>query len=133
MYRNPKVRELFEEFGYDDIRPTGADASNQNGPVERAHCTVANAIRAMLIGANLGVQFWPYAFLHVLRIQNALPGAGQTESPIFQSTGKKENFKNLDQARLRKKQCKESTISIVSLPTYFLVHRMNEVVGMNDT
>ena len=30
-----------------------------------------------------------------MRIRNALPGAGQSESPIFQSTGKKDNFKHL--------------------------------------
>jgi len=40
---NPKVRKLFTRFGC-DIGPTGADASNQNAPVERGHLVVANAI-----------------------------------------------------------------------------------------
>ena len=35
------------QFHY-DIKPTGAGASNQNGPAERGHLTVANAVRAML-------------------------------------------------------------------------------------
>jgi hypothetical protein len=52
LYANPKVVSLFERFGY-SVHPTGADASIQNGPVERAHLTVANALRAMLLGANL--------------------------------------------------------------------------------
>ena len=36
LYRNPKVRQLFEQYKY-DVQPTEADASNQNGPVERGH------------------------------------------------------------------------------------------------
>ena len=47
LYKNPEVHKLFTEFHY-DIRPTGAGASNQNGPAERGHLTVANAVRAML-------------------------------------------------------------------------------------
>ena len=63
LYHNPKVISLFKEFGY-EVRPMGADASNQNGPVEQAHLTVANAVCAMLLGANLDVKFWPYTFHH---------------------------------------------------------------------
>ena len=55
---NPEVHELFTEFHY-DIKPMGAETSNQNGPVERGHLTVANAIRSMLIGGNSDVKFWP--------------------------------------------------------------------------
>ena len=81
LYGNPQVRALFKQFGY-DIRPTGADASNQNGPVERGHLTVANAVRAMLTGANLPVKFWPYAFHHWLRIHNSIPSRDQLSSPL---------------------------------------------------
>jgi len=42
-YNNPEVRKLFTRFGL-DLGLTGADASNQNAPVERGHLTVANAI-----------------------------------------------------------------------------------------
>ena len=86
MYNNPKVRKLFEEFNY-DFRPTGADASNQNGPVERAHCTVANRIRAMLHGASLEMKFWPCVFHHCLRIKNAIPSKDQSKSPYELATG----------------------------------------------
>jgi hypothetical protein len=58
LYANPAVRGLFQQFSY-DVRATGADASNQNGPVERAHRSVANAMRAMLLGAGLDLRFWP--------------------------------------------------------------------------
>ena len=52
LYHNPAVRKLFAQKGY-AIRPTGADASHQNGPVERSHRTVANQIRCLLSGANI--------------------------------------------------------------------------------
>ena len=51
-HENPEDHELFTEF-HCDVKPTGAGASNQNGPVERGHLTVANAVRAMLIGGKL--------------------------------------------------------------------------------
>ena len=91
LYKNPLVRDLFAEFNY-DIRPTGADASNQNGPVERAHLTVGNALRAMLLGANLDIKFWPYAFHHYLRIKNAIPSRDQDQAPVTIATGKVEDF-----------------------------------------
>jgi hypothetical protein len=56
LYSNPAIRRLFDKFNY-TVRPTGADSTNQNGPVERAHLNVANAIRAMLHGANLRTRF----------------------------------------------------------------------------
>lgn len=92
LYRNPRLRHLFQQRGY-DIRPTGADSSHQNGPVERAHRTVADMIRTLLSGANLPIKFWPYAFHHALRIINALPRKGQTKSRTELATGKKENLR----------------------------------------
>ena len=91
LYHNPAVRQLFKKHGY-ELKPTGADASNQNGPVERAHLTVANAIRAMLHGASLDIQFWPYAFHHYLRIKNALPSKDQAKAPLTLATGKIDDF-----------------------------------------
>jgi histone deacetylase 1/2 len=91
LYRNPEVRKLFKQFKY-EIRPTGADSSNQNGPVERAHLNVGNAIRAMLHGANLPIKFWPYAFHHYIRLKNAIPSKDQNMSPIELSVGQRENF-----------------------------------------
>ena len=91
LYNNPAVRKLFEEFNY-DVRPTGADASNQNGPVERAHLTVANGVRSLLHGADLDPRFWPYAFHHYLRITNALPSRDQDKSPLTIATGKVDDF-----------------------------------------
>jgi hypothetical protein len=79
LYNNPKIRDLFKEFGY-DVYPTGADSSHQNGPVERSHQTIGDALRSLLTGANLDPKFWPCAFYHFLRIKNALPGRDDTPS-----------------------------------------------------
>ena len=63
--------------------------------MERAHHTVSQGIKALLIGAGLDVKFWPYTIMYMLRICNALPGQVQDASPLFLSTGRKENFRNL--------------------------------------
>ena len=57
LYHLPKVRNLFHKYDY-DVRCTGANASFQNGAVERAHRTVATSVRALLFGAGLPVKFW---------------------------------------------------------------------------
>ena len=94
LYSNPKIQNLFTTFSY-EIYPTSPDSSNQNGPVERAHCTVSQGIKALLFGAGLDIKFWPYTFIHMLQIHNALPGQGQDVSPLFLSTGKKDNLWDL--------------------------------------
>ena len=94
LSNHPEVWNLFEKKGY-SIYPTGADSSNQNGPVERGHQTLANTIRTLLIGANLDIKFWPYAFYHALRMSNAFPEKNESHSPIHLSTGKQEDFSNI--------------------------------------
>lgn len=91
LYNNPKVLALFKRFEY-EVRPTGADASNQNGPVERGHLTVANHVRALLSGANLDIQFWPYAFHHWLRIDNSLPSRDQSTAPLTLASSQTDDF-----------------------------------------
>jgi hypothetical protein len=74
LYHNPKVHGLFKEFGYSIYYPTGANSSHQNGPVERAHQTIGNALCCFLAGTNLPAKFCPYAFQEYLQVKNALPG-----------------------------------------------------------
>ena len=85
------MRALFNQYGY-DVRPTGADASNQNGPVERSHQTIGNALRSMLSGAGLTAKFWPFAFQHFLRITNALRSAGRALSPYEMTHDRQDDF-----------------------------------------
>ena len=56
LYRSPKILKLFQKRGF-KIHPTGADASNQNGPVEQGHRIVAKGIRARLTGSGLPARF----------------------------------------------------------------------------
>ena len=74
LYNNAEVVNLFKFYTY-KIYPTGADASHQNGPVEQGHQSVLTFIKSLLIGAGLKTKFWPYAFMHVLQIRNAIPGS----------------------------------------------------------
>jgi hypothetical protein len=94
LYNNQKVHALFQRFGY-AIRPTGADSSHQNGPVEHAHQTIGNTLCTMLIGANLDARFWPYAFHTYLCVKNAMPLKDQASSPDILRTGVKPNFQVL--------------------------------------
>jgi hypothetical protein len=63
------VIQLFTNAGY-IVETTAPDSSHQNGPGERPHRTIADAIRTMLSGAALPPKFWPYAFHHFLRLYN---------------------------------------------------------------
>ena len=94
LYGNLEVQTLFKSFGY-DIYVTGPDALFQNGVVEQGHRTVSTAIKSLLIGAGLEAIFWPHAFMHVLRLCNAIPGSGQIDSPLKLSSGEKDNLKFL--------------------------------------
>jgi hypothetical protein len=52
------------------VEPTGPDASSQNGRGERPHRTLANMVRCMLYGANLGVEFWADALVYAAYLYN---------------------------------------------------------------
>jgi len=91
LCNNPEAHKLFTRFGY-EIRPTGADASNQYAPVECRHLVVANAIRAVLLGANLPIKIWPYAFHFWLCIDNSMASRDQLVSPNYIATGKKDDL-----------------------------------------
>ena len=81
LFNHPEVGNLFKKKGH-DILPTGADNSHQNGPVKRSYRTLANTICVLLIGANIDIKFWPYAFYHALCMSNTLPERNTTQSPI---------------------------------------------------
>ena len=78
--KSSDIRDTFENFGY-AIQPTGPDSSRQNGPGEQPHQTIGDALRAMLSGANLRPNFWPYAFYHYIRLYNFIPHGTRPSSP----------------------------------------------------
>ncbi len=67
-----EILDTFANFGY-QTQLTGPDSSHQNGPGERPHQTIGDALRAMLTGASLRPAFWPYAFYHFVRLYNFIP------------------------------------------------------------
>ena len=81
LYINPAVVKLFCKYKY-VIFPTGAGSSFQNGPVERAHCTIVTSTKALLFVAALGIKFWLYTFNHAIKIRNNLPHRDQAAVPV---------------------------------------------------
>jgi len=53
---------------------------------------VANAIRALLLGANLPIKFWPHAFHFWLRINNSMASRDQLVSANYITAGKKDDL-----------------------------------------
>ena len=94
MYGSAKVRNIFQRHGF-TIYPTGSDSSHQLSPVECTHRTVANSIRAQLIGANIDIRFSPYGFDHNLCLLNRNSCAGMDSSCLEAAFGRCNNFKNL--------------------------------------
>ena len=72
LCNNFAVKNIIHKFGY-EILPTTPDASFQNGIVKYDNQTVSQGIKSVIISTGLNIKFWPYAFMHVLQICNALP------------------------------------------------------------
>ena len=92
--RSPAVVALFNKAGYTE-EPTAPDSSHQNGPGERPHQTIADALRAMLGGAALQPKFWPYAFQHFIRLYNVTVHRGHSASPFEICSGLRPNLRFL--------------------------------------
>jgi hypothetical protein len=92
--RCDEVNTLFTGAGY-HVEPTAPDSSHQNGPGERPHRTIADAIRTMLAGASLPPKFWPYAFHHFLLLYNVTPHGSRLSSPFELCSGKKPDLRHL--------------------------------------
>ena len=76
-----EILDTFANFGY-QTQLTGPDSSHQNGPGERPHQTIGDALRAMLTGVSLCPAFWPYAFYHFVRLYNFVPMAPAYPVPM---------------------------------------------------
>ena len=89
LFNHPKIKNIFTKSGY-RIYPTGADASNQNGPVKQGHRTIANTVHALLTGSSIHTTFWLYLFYHTFRLHNAIPTRASDVSPLLaQPTSRK--------------------------------------------
>jgi len=82
----PDIIALFESTGY-SVELTAPDSSHQNGPIERPHHTIGDAICTMLAGAALEPCFRPYTFHHKIQLYNVTPHASRDASPYNISSG----------------------------------------------
>ena len=74
------VHRTFTNFGY-SVQLTGPDLSHENGPGERPHQTIGDALCSMLSGADLQASFWPYVFYHYVQIYDFVPHETPPSSP----------------------------------------------------
>jgi hypothetical protein len=72
--------------GY-EVELTSAEASHQNGTVERNHCSIGNMIRSVLIGSNMEKTLWPFALYHSFFIMNRIDHEGKNAPPITLCSG----------------------------------------------
>ena len=80
------VLDAFTNSGY-NIELTAPGHFHQNGPMERLHRTIGEAMHTMLHGANLPNKFWHYPFHYNLCIANSVPHLGHDSSPLEHTTG----------------------------------------------
>ena len=92
--RNKSVIKLFEQFGY-HVELTGADASHQNGLVERSHQTIGNMLRSLLIGSDVPKNLWPYALHQCFFILNRILHDGKTAPPLTICSGTRCSLKGI--------------------------------------
>ena len=57
------------------IEPTAAGSSSQKGIAERPNRTIAETLRAILMGAGLNATYWSDVLVHLVWVKNRLPHA----------------------------------------------------------
>lgn len=77
------------------LETTGADASAQNGLVERPNRTLGQMMRCILHSAELGPEYWSFALTHAVYIKNRLPHKALDHSPYQEFTGLIPDLSNL--------------------------------------
>ena len=92
--RSSKVRKIFDFYGY-TIDLTAKDSSSENGCVETENKYVARFLRCLLYGADLQMKFWPYAFQHILVVDNILMHKNRDMPPIQYITHQIPNISKL--------------------------------------
>lgn len=72
LSKSLKFKKTIEKSGF-RLENTAPTSSFQNSIVERAHGTIANMMKAMLVGASLDAKFWSDTLLHATYVKNKLP------------------------------------------------------------
>ena len=79
-FSSKQLRDYFVSRGIQH-HTTPPAAHAQNGRVERAHLTIANDIRTLLLASGLGSEFWAEAAAYAVYTRNRVCGSGQDRSP----------------------------------------------------
>ena len=77
------------------LEQTASDSSFQNGMAERPNQSLADNMRALLHGANLGPEYWSWALLHAAYLPNRLPHKSTNMMPLQAYRGERPNLRRL--------------------------------------
>jgi len=96
LAKSKDFRQCILDAGY-TLETIGAGASFQNAIAERPHRTLANMMRTMLTGSNLGSEYWSYALRHAVYIKNRLPHQALPKyiSPFQQYTHRRPDISHI--------------------------------------
>jgi hypothetical protein len=80
----------------DHLATYSAPYTPENNPIsERGNRPLFDAVRTLLIKADLPACFWPFAIKHVVYVRNRVCHATTGDSPYYIVTGEKPSLKNL--------------------------------------
>jgi hypothetical protein len=94
LAKSGAFRTTIAKNGY-VLEPTGPDASSQNGRGERPHRTLANMVRCMLYGADLGAEFWADAIVYASYLYNRTYHESVGSTPEESWTGSKPEMSHI--------------------------------------
>ena len=85
---------ILKDYSY-KVEPTGAESPSQNGDVERFNQTIDATTRGLLYGSSLHANFWSYAVVHSVYINNCLVHCRTKRTPYEALTGTKPDMRHL--------------------------------------
>ena len=85
---------MLKDYKY-KVEPTGADLPLQNGGVEWFNQTIGATIRGLLYGSSLPANFWSYAVVHTVYVNNRLVHSRMKRTPYEALTGTKPDMRHL--------------------------------------
>jgi hypothetical protein len=88
LWRSRLLRDVADKAGY-AIEPTGSDAGNENGKVERTNGTFGAMARCLLYSTGLSTKFWSAALVHAVYLKNRLFHKALQKTPYEEWTGVK--------------------------------------------
>ena len=91
FYHHPESRTFFNVKGQDSSPLYQSIGKRDNFKGFRTFGRHVLVRPTFLLCANLDTKVWPYAFYHHIRIKNVFAVKGQDSSPLYQSTGTRDN------------------------------------------